>query len=316
MLGKFLKNLDKKKLKVFAVFLGFSLMAWSISEFSQTYESWVEVSLETNKLPDSLFIRENSSSKVRLRLRASGFKLLGLGMGKNSKELDLSSVSSTGSRFFLTDDALLSQWEGNFSNAEILSIRPDTLFFDLYQVRSRMVKVQANLGLELEQNHVLLGALSIRPDSVLIKGPASEIDSIEVIETEGLTLQEVADSFEQELYLIVPDEFVESEVSTQKVSVSGEVVKFSEKIFDLAIQVENVPEEYDIRIFPKTISILCKAGENDLREISEDNFKVVTVYDSTKVEQKTMHLSLSQQPENVLSVRLLQDEVKFVLEPK
>lgn len=316
MFKNFIKNLDRKKLKMFAVFLVFSFLSWSISKLSQSYESWVDIDLMATKFPDSLLLKENYVENARLKLKASGFRLMGMQMGSKRQKVDLSSVSNKDFRFFITDQELQNQWERRFSNAEILSIQPDTLFFDLYQVQSKKIKIEPSLGLELMQNHVLVGELTVEPDSILIKGPLSEIGEIQTIKTTDFTLRDISTNFQETLKLIKPESLVDSEISANEVVVSGTVVRFSERMFTLPIFVENTPENYEVRIFPKTISLLCKAGENDLRKFSEENFRVIAVYDSTKVNQKTIRLNLSQKPENAISVRLLEDEVKFVLEPK
>lgn len=316
MFRNFIQNLDQKKLKVFLVFLVFSFVSWSISKLSQTFDSWVEVTLVPTKFPDSLLLNAENVQKVNLKLKASGFKLLGLQIGKRQENVDLSAISKNGQGYYLTRNKLKTQWERRFSNTEILNLNPDTIFFDLYQVQSKMVKVEPRMGLELVQNYVLLGPLKVNPDSVVIKGPAAEIETIETVKTVDFTLTGISENFNQKLLISTPDNFSNSEILKTAVMVSGKVVKFSEKVFELPINVENPPKGYDLRIFPKTVSLLCKAGEMDLRTFSSEDFKVVASYDSTRTSQKTIKLEISQRPENTISIRLLEDEVKFVLEPK
>ncbi|NKI32555.1 CdaR family protein [Croceivirga thetidis] len=316
MFRNFIQNLDQKKLKVFFVFLIFSFVSWSISKLSQTYDSWIEVTLIPTKFPDSLLLKNESTQRVNLRLKASGFKLLGMQIGEKSEKVNLSSISKNNAGYYLTNGKLKNQWERRFSNAEILSLQPDSVFFDLYQVQAKKVKVKPKLGLDLVQNYVLLGSLRVEPDSIMIKGPASEIENINVIETVEFTLREVSENFSQKLLIAKPENFSSSEILKSAVLVSGNVVKFSEKVFELPIEVKNTPKGYDLRVFPKTVSLLCKAGEDDLRKLTESDFKVVAVYDSIVTNQNALRLTIEQKPKNTIALRLLENEVKFVLEPK
>lgn len=316
MLKKLFKNLNRKKLKVFAFFLVFSFFSWSISKLSQNYDSWVDVNLIPTKFPDSLLLKDGNLQKTSLKLRASGFKLLWMKIGAKDQKVDLSTVSNKEGRFFLTKNGLQQQLENQFSNAEILGVRPDTLFFELYQVQSKKVKVEVKLDLKLAQNFVLVGELTVEPDSVMVKGPSSEIENVDALKTGSLFLSNVSNSFEETLKIVRPENMIESEISNQEVRVSGNVVKFSEKVFELPIYLENEPKGFVLKVFPKAVSLLCKAVEEDLRKFSEEDFRVIATYDSTQVSKSTIRLSITQKPEEVISTRLLKNEVKFVLEPK
>lgn len=302
---------------MFSLFLAFSFLSWTVSKLSQSYDSWVTVELTPTNLPDSLFVDAAETHAAKLRLRATGFKLFGMGIGQRNLKLDLSTVSNKGNAYYLTAERASRQLQKSISNsAELLDIDPDTLYFDLFKVKTKKIPVISQLELNLEPNHILKGKLKITPDSIIFKGPEQEIDTINKIVTSIITLSEVADDFSVDVDVPKPNGLANTDILNENVTISGTVVRFSEKVFEIPVSVNNVPEGYVIRTFPKSVSLLCKASENDLINFTEANFDVMATYDSTIVNSKELSLRVAKKPENALVVRLLQNTVEFLLEPK
>ena len=161
----------------------------------------------------------------------------------------------------------------------------------------------------MEQNFILEGKVEVSPDSIEVKGPKNEIDTIESIATAPLQLTNVKSDFSKEINLIFPKGLGNSIFSTGKVS------KFSERVFEVPIQVINIPEGYQIRTFPDSVTLLCKASIERLKELSATDFEVVADYGQLMgSESRTLFLELTQSPQKVYDVKLEENAVNFVLE--
>ncbi|GGG46876.1 hypothetical protein GCM10011414_15650 [Croceivirga lutea] len=316
MLRKFINGLDKKKVKVFLLFLALSFVAWSISKLSQNYDSWVTVELEATKLPDSLLLKENTNTQARLRISASGFRLLGMGLSQKTFKVNVSKIQSKNHEYYLKANTIQDQLNEKFSTAIIKRVSPDTLFFDLYHVVAKKVKIKGNLGLKPAQNYILQGRIKYEPDSILVKGPSKEIDTLKVIYTKPRNFENIDKDIEEFVSLEIPSSLKDSEFSGNRVKVLAKVVRFSEKLISVPVTVENVPKGYAIKTFPSTITLLCKAPETALNSIVGTDFKVVAKYDSTLVKSNTLYLSIVTKPESVFYSKLQEQTVKFVLEQK
>lgn len=316
MFKKVLHGLNQKKARVFLLFLLCSFLAWFISNLSESYESRSEFVLNYKNLPDTLLLGKNSEDIMGAKLRTSGFQFLYYNFFKKRIDIDLSEVSYQNGKYVMGQELLKKQIDQQLSqNISLLDLDRNQLVVDLYQVASRKIPVTPNLDLQLQQNFILDGKVLVTPDSIIVKGPSSEIDTIEEIRTGTIQLANVSSDFSREVPLIFPKGLGNSIFSLARVTVSGKVAKFSEKVFEVPIKVLNYPEGYRVKTFPNTVTVICKATVERLKEVSRADFEVVADYAQIGADGgSTMFLKIAQLPENVYDVRLQDNTVNFVLE--
>lgn len=309
-------GLNKKKVKVFSLFLLCSFLAWFISNLSETYESRTIFTLNYRNLPDSLLLGKNAENQIEAKLRTSGFQFLYYKIFKRRIDVDLSQVIYSNGGYVIGEDALKKQMDQQLSqNISLLELDRDPLEVDLYQVNSRKIPIQPKLDLKLKQNYILDGKISMSPDSVVVKGPKNEIDTIQTIKTAVVQLSDVSADFSRTVSLTFPKGLDNSIFSISTATMSGKVSKFSEKIFEVPINVVNVPEGYQIKTFPNTVTILCKATIDRLKEIAASDFEVVADYEQLAGSgSSTLFLDVVQSPLKVYDIKLEDNSVNFVLE--
>ncbi len=316
MFKRVLHGLNKKKVKVFSLFLLCSFLAWFISNLSETYESRTIFTLNYRNLPDSLLLGKNTENQIEAKLRTSGFQFLYYKIFKRRIDVDLSQVIYSNGGYVIGEDALKKQMDQQLSqNISLLELGRDPLEVDLYQVNSRKIPIQPKLDLKLKQNYILDGKISMSPDSVVVKGPKNEIDTIQTIKTAIVQLSDVSADFSRTVSLTFPKGLDNSIFSISTATMSGKVSKFSEKIFEVPINVVNVPEGYQIKTFPNTVTILCKATIDRLKEIAASDFEVVADYEQLAGSgSSTLFLDVVQSPLKVYDIKLEDNSVNFVLE--
>ncbi len=316
MFKKVLRGLNKKKVKVFSLFLLCSFLAWFISNLSDTYESRAYFTLNYRNLPDSLLLGKNSDNLIEAKLRTSGFQFLYYKIFKTRIDIDVSQVEFQNGDYVMSEEALRKQMDQQLSQSiSLLELDRRTLEVDLYQVDSKKIPIEAKLDLQLEQNYILDGKIKILPDSIEVKGPSNEIDTINSIKTSLIQLNNVNADFSNEVSLVFPKGLDNSIFSIGRATVSGKVTKFSEKVFEVPVQVINVPQGYQIKTFPDVVTVLCKATIERLKEISASDFEIVADYSQLMgSESSTLFLEIQESPQKVYDVKLEDNTVNFVLE--
>ena len=316
MFRKIIEGLNKKKVKVFLLFLLCSFLAWSVSKFSDSYESRATFNLTYTQFPDSLLLNNTAQDFLVAKLRASGFQFLAHGLHQKEIKVNLRQVRNNGEDYFLTANELKVQMERQLSNTvSLLELNKDTFFIDLYQVVTKELPIKPNITIEIAPNHLMEGELELKPTTAIVKGPSKEVSKITTIVTEQLVLSGLSNNFSEKLILLKPEFAKNAMLLTKEVEISGKVVEFSEREFMITLDSENLSEGYGIKTFPNKIELVCKASVDALKSMKPSDFKIVVDYESlTSTNTKFLNVKLERKPENAYSVRLLTIRVEFVLE--
>ena len=75
----------------------------------------------------------------------------------------------------------------------------------------------------------------------------------------------------------------------------------------------NLPDNTEIKIFPNSIELLCRAELETLKELDVNQFVVAVDFNDIREGIKTLPVKIQQQPEAVQSVQLMTDEVEYLL---
>ncbi|WP_297702632.1 YbbR-like domain-containing protein [uncultured Eudoraea sp.] len=305
---------DKRKINIFLIFLLCSFLAWLVSRLSETYVDRTTFDLEYINVPDSLLLADNSLKNVDVRLRASGFQFLGFYYNRKKIEIDLSNMANDQSKFYVAQLDFKKQIESQLSSSiTLLEVDRDTLFLDFYQVELKDVPISPNISLNPAQNYLVDGKLKLEPSLISISGPKKELDLVNSVSTSEVELNEISEDFSIVVDLVLPEDFQNIELSEKKVRISGKVFRFSEKLIEIPVEVINLPEGTQIKTYPNTIAVLCKARIDRLKDISPIDFKVVANFQEQRGENQNLQVILIEKPNDVYSVQLMKNEVEFIL---
>jgi len=306
-------GLDKRKMQIFLVFLFCSFLIWLISKLSETYTERTTFEIVYVSVPDSLLLTSSSKSTLSARVQSSGFQMLGSGFRSNQIRIDVSKFKRRGSRFYISPVDYRRQMERQLSGVQLQEMDRDTLFLELYELVSRKVPVKADLKLSLAQNYMMKGPVEVLPDSVLLRGPENELAAIMEVRTEPLELTELEEDFSRQVSLLVPEEWTSINLDISKVSLNGTVFRFSEKMISIPVSVLNLPENSELKIFPNTVEILCRAELETLKELQPNQFSIAVDFEDIREGIKTLPVKIEQQPDFVQSVQLMTDQVEYLL---
>lgn len=306
---------NKRKVKIFFLFLLCSSFAWTLSQLSENYDSRANFELQFFNFPDSLLLNGNEPLDIDLKLNASGFKFLGYGLSSKKLKTNLSGIAKDTIGYYLTASLLKPQFERQLSNnVSLIELGKERVYLPLYKVLSKEVPISPNITLDLAQNHILEGTLQLDPPIAVLKGPLSEIEKIEKIQTIPHVFNALTSSFSTTLDIEKPEGLENTELLTTAVVIKGNVVRFSEKEFTVPVKTTNEPPGYKIRTFPKEVQLVCKASVKNLKKMAASNFEVVVDYTKANSGKNTLPLEVKTKPGNTYSITLVQKDVEFVLE--
>ena len=308
------KAFKNKKVQIFLVFLAAAFLAWLVSNMSETYTDEATFLLRYKNVPDSLFLTDTSRNSIQARLQTTGFQFMALGLKNTEIAVDLTQLGVRDSLYYMAPDQYRRQIERQLSkNITLVDMDRDTLYFNFVRVYEKKVPVRPNLTIKPAQDYLLEGPLRIKPGEITVKGPKTEIDTINYVYTQDQVLEGLTEDFSVDLAINQPPESSHIAFSDDEVRVEGAVFRFSESVFEIPIQVLHVPEGMEIKTFPNTVKVLCKARLERLKSLKPSEIKIIADYEADRPNPQVLQVKLFEKPEDVYSVDILDEKVEFLL---
>ena len=219
------------QIMIFFICFCVSILLWLTIKLNRHYLHNIYFRVNLIGLYDNQRLIPLQDDFVLLEIKAQGYQLLfnEITMAKNL-EIDLSKTLLKQSKnpdvVYISGQSLMTRISAQLPvSSELLSLKPDTLFFRVEDIVSVKVAVKANASLEFKSQYGLCDTINISPDSVLISGSKELVSSIGSISTRKLNLKQIDRSFNYRLNLInpFPDQLT---LKPKEVVVTGKVTRF------------------------------------------------------------------------------------------
>ncbi|WP_066225358.1 CdaR family protein [Formosa haliotis] len=312
---RFLKFVRSKKINIFALFLALSFAILVLNKLSRTFVNTITFSVETVNLPETFVVLNDSSQQLNITFKTYGFKFLRYYLTKPTLRLDYEDkVKLTDSTFAWSQHRSYSKINSQFDkDVEILSILPDTLFFNYDVNASKDIPVVLQKNIQFSPGFDVLDGFSISPDSVHIIGPAKVVNALKEIKTVPLELKDVRSDINQTLNLELPEGKDQLKLSHTKVRLKGSVEKFTEGTFNIPVTVKNIPKDMSLKYYPKSVSVSYYTTLQGFNEVSAKDFKVECDFNKHIENNSYLIPELVAQPETVKSAKIIQQKIEFII---
>ena len=253
-------SLKQRRFITFLFFLLLSAAFWFIRALGEQYESNVEYPVRYINFPENKVLVGEVPYKLHLTVRAKGFNILRSKLNLEMIPLRFNvkafSLNSKGvDTFFIVTQTVKDVLSAELNDMSILNISPDTLFFRLSAISVKKVAVLPQLSMHsrfFQQQFMLNGNIEVFPDSIIISGPGSVVDSLKRVYTEPIRYSNLSDTVNDN-FEVQPQEMVT--YSQQKVSVTIPVDRFTEVESRQTVIPINVPDTVDFIPIPGQVSL-------------------------------------------------------------
>ncbi|WP_224490735.1 CdaR family protein [Robertkochia flava] len=313
MVKKVTQALKKPKSLAFLGFLILSFIIWLMITLADIYTSVIRLDLTYNNVPKEKLMLGDPDRFVDASVNASGYRLLNYKLFRKDLSLDVASFSSRRQRYFLSRKELETQLKDQYGGIEVRRVFKDTLWLALGENKFKKVKVVPDLSVNFQEDHEYSEPLKVVPDSIEIKGPEDVVMAIDSLVTEKVMMKGVKEDFNRRVRVLIPDSIRKIELEQSAVILTGTVARFSEKILEVPLVVENIPEGVTIKTFPRNIRLLCKASISDLKRMVPSGFRVVCDYNDISANQAYLLPKVVEKPSFVREVTLLDNKVEYLI---
>ena len=174
--------------------------------------------------------------------------------------------------------------------SRLISTTPEEISCPYFTEQEKTVKIVPVYDLTMADEYQLVGKPTLSRSKVKLYGQDKTLAAIDSICTEAIELKDVSDTLEQRLALALP-EHVRANVDSVTLTVVAE--RFTEKRFILPLQVNGVPENMRLRLFPHEVEVRVRMGISHFSEVQAKDIRAVCTYSSQRVDKLDVELRYS-----------------------
>ncbi|RLD61217.1 MAG: YbbR-like domain-containing protein [Bacteroidetes bacterium] len=315
---RYFKRVDKKIL-IYLIFVAISAFFWFTNTLSKNYTTTIEYPVRYINYPKNKILISNLPSKLNLKINSYGYRLLEFNLTQHTFPLiiNLKSFSkklkkNNKSYFYLVTKNHKNELNKQInSEIKILEILPDTIYFRFDSYISKKVAVKPNVKVNCEKQCQLTGKISCLPDSIVIKGLNTMLDTIDTILTEYKEFSDINKPIKRDISLMKINKV---KFSKEKVEVNIPVEKFTEDIKKIPITILNLPDSLSLRLFPRKVTASYLVSLSDYKNILPEDFEAIINYDSIDTNSPKIKINITKSPQNVKSLRFFPMQVEYIIE--
>jgi hypothetical protein len=295
---------------VLIICFGIALTFWLLVKLSQVYRTDKNVVFELRIPSEKAFLETPPKDMVAL-IEGQGWDLTFDFFYNPNIILDFDLLQND--RLDLDRAQLRTAINNSFSSKDIkiIELNYEELHFLLDEKLNKKIPVRLQSDISVASEYELKDQPVLSPDSIVITGPASVVESFDHWNTDSLVRSGLKNTVSTELRLEkAPTELV---LSQTKIKVEVPVEQITEKSFFIPIEVLNASDS--INIFPKTIRLTCSVGLSRYEELSASEFRlVVDLVEATSSETKnTAPIILQEYPDYVENIKYSPLSVEFFI---
>lgn len=299
----------KKNFYIIIISVLFSVTVWVSIALSDEYYSIYKLPIAIIDLPSGYTVGNDLPETITVRLKGDGWKLMSFELG-SSKFFFVSVKGDSG----LITANLLNNVENNpwfTAGINILDITPKSLRIVVEPIAEKKLKIIPELNLDFKEGYSLASKVSVQPDSILVRGPASVIRRMETFRTKEITLKNLD---QKTTFLAELEELRGFETEQKLVSITLDVQRIVENsISDIPVNVINKPENVDVILIPNTINCTFRGGVNILGKVTLSDIIATVDYNTVIADTLGFVRPEIQSPENINLLSVKPDKLKYVI---
>ncbi len=300
-------------LKTFSFFLGFSAVIWVVVQFSKEYTEVLEMPITYTNLPKDKILVGDTPKTLDLRIRDRGFYIAWNRVFPQKITIDISDASEEGKSLVydleLHKATILSQLDLDYEKVVFLQ---ENIKISFEQRAVKKVAVLSSIDLSFAVGYSALEEIKLQPDSIMVSGAASILDTLKTIKTEPLKINNISNDVKGKVKLETAN-LKEVSIYQEEVSYSVRTEKFTEGKVEIPIKLLNVPEGTNVVIFPKDVVIYYQVSLKDFEEIDSSSFLVAVDFKNAKDSDGFLIAQILEEPTQVNNIRLNEKKIQFVI---
>lgn len=290
--------------------IAIALVFWVLVKLSQTYRTVWEVGLDF-RVPDKKAMVTPPPRLLEVEIEGTGWELMYeyviRGVPQLTYDLNIATDQFI-SRGQLRNDIMRQMAAADI---KVIEVNFDQISLELEDKISRKVPIHLCSALDFAPEYALQTPPELKPDSVLVSGPATLIGTYFEWPTDTLRLTGLQAPKTVNVELATPPQGVQLDIATS--SVTLEVEQFTEKSVFVPLTVKNGRDS--LKFFPDRLKLTCVVGLSRYNELTANNFTLEVDLKNVQLNESdnSMPVVLTRQPDFVRNIHFTPASVEFFI---
>jgi YbbR domain-containing protein len=285
-----------------------------MNKLAQDYTTTLKIYPGLKKSLSDIYT-DAADNTLYVQIRASGFFILSRHFSdNNSFIIDIKAPSDNKQKGLkLATINLRDKLGDEFDkNVQILSIEPDTIFFNISDHIFKKVPVTGNFDLSFKNEFRQYAPIQFFPDSVTVTGSRKHISKINSIVLPSKKYDNLEKTVED--ISIISNE-TNISVKPAKIRYKIPVERCTEGTVSIAVKTVNVPRKNKLVILPAKVNIKYLVPLKDYNSVSENDFFVQVDFKDTETSlNRHVKVNVVRHPSSVFDIKVEPAFVEFLIQ--
>ncbi|MEO2066630.1 MAG: hypothetical protein ABGW67_00155 [Flavobacteriaceae bacterium] len=302
-----------RKFNVFVFFVLLALIYSMISKLTFNYTKTIVFIVKPVDVPSDQVVLDQSIDSIGLELEAYGYNLAKYYIDQPIIEISLNDLNKVKSKYQWTKQRNFSDLQSKFNKSvRLISSSVDQIDFIIEQYESKKVPVELKLELDYKSGFDSFNEYKLSKDSIMITGPNSLIDTINMIQTHKLVLNQIDSEINTKIR-IKPPENNNITHSDTELDFQLKVEKFTEESIKVPITIVNIDDNMKINYYPKVVSVLYRVSIREYKSVNPMDFRVECDLNTINRDNSVLISSITKKPSNVIKCRIENNQIQYVI---
>jgi len=293
---------------------------WFLNALSKTYTVDIIAPVSYVNLPNNKTLSSKLPEQFELKIESHGFtilrnKLILLFIPLEFNVNDMTNnrmLESRRNSYAFPAKQFLSELSYQMSNdIKVLSMNPDTLFFRFDKMGQKSVKVKPVVIVNLKKQYQISGNINIVPDSVIVNGPQSTLDTLQFVATETQLYNAVSEPVQKKVNIKpLKGLFFEH----QSVELNVPVEEYTEATQSVPVVLVNQPSNVAVKLFPAKVKVTFQVGLSRFTETHPEDFKLTVSYTDIQKGRQRLKITAEATPAFIYDLKITPEELEYLIE--
>ncbi|WP_246254529.1 YbbR-like domain-containing protein [Pedobacter foliorum] len=309
-----LTKIERKRFLVLITCLLLAIGAWLLMALNNKYVYTAKTVLVYKNFPQKRAFHALQSDTVDLQVEGSGWQLLFARLRVKPQSIAINLEKLNNRNFILFSEQLFSVNRQLETSQKIISVKPDTLYFDFSERTVKRVPVKLVSDFTFVKQYGVSDDIEIIPKYVTLSGPEEELkkikdwptDSLELKDAQGTTVSRIA---------MTQNTMKNVSIFPTSAEVKVPIDEFTEKTIDLTLRIINNKEYYSVKLYPKKVKVTFLVALSKYQQINENFIDAVVDLDEWRtLKHNQLRVKITRFPDYCKLVNIVPDKIDFIIE--